>query len=112
MNNYPYINHTVVKYLFKPEVSVDIGLTDTLGQKIIEELGLTIVREFSHEFTKEGLTKIWVLSESHLIIHTWPELHAIHIDLMTCREDLDTDKLKKLLESMPVDKYTLTKLFY
>jgi len=27
---------------------------------------------------------VWVLSQSHLVCHTWPEKHAVHIDLMTC----------------------------
>jgi len=35
-------------------------------------------------FSPKGITLVYILSESHLVIHTWPELGTAHIDLVTC----------------------------
>ena len=42
----------------------------------------------SHKFTSggEGVTGIFLLSESHLSYHTYPENNYISIDLYTCGE--------------------------
>ena len=51
---------------------------------LIAKLKLTKVNEFVRPFSPYGLTMIYVLSESHLAIHTWPERKVLHIDLVTC----------------------------
>ena len=40
----------------------------------------TVLREFEHQYTPYGLTKVFILSESHCIIHTYPEQNFISID--------------------------------
>jgi len=57
---------------------------EQLAGFIVNDLDLNVVKKFSHTFSPRGITLIYILSESHLIIHTWPELGVIHIDLATC----------------------------
>lgn len=55
--------------------------------------GLTVVAEVFHEFgTREqpaGATGAVVLAESHLAIHTWPELDAVTLDIYVCNFSQD-----------------------
>ena len=51
----------------------------------------TILGELSHIFTPEGCSFIFLLSESHLSIHTYPERNHISFDLYTCRDYQNND---------------------
>lgn len=44
----------------------------------------TLVGEMSHEFHPQGVTAVALLAESHITIHTWPELGYAAIDIFTC----------------------------
>jgi S-adenosylmethionine decarboxylase len=46
--------------------------------------GATILQAVSHVFPGEGLTCVLILSESHAVIHTWPETGTVHIDIFSC----------------------------
>ncbi len=37
-----------------------------------------------HTFKPQGYSAIWLLSESHASIHTYPEHNGLFIDLFTC----------------------------
>jgi spermidine synthase/S-adenosylmethionine decarboxylase len=55
--------------------------------------GLTVVAEVFHEFgtagRPAGATGAVVLAESHLAIHTWPELNAVTLDIYVCNFSRD-----------------------
>jgi len=48
--------------------------------------GLTPVAELFHRFEAAGggLTGVVLLAESHLAVHTWPELSAVTLDVYVC----------------------------
>jgi S-adenosylmethionine decarboxylase len=51
--------------------------------------GLQAVSHLTHEFPaidaiKSGVTATVLLAESHLCIHTWPELQAVTLDVYVC----------------------------
>ena len=58
------------------------------------------VREFVfHKFSPQGVSGVVVISESHLAIHTWPELGYAAVDVFTCGEKVDPwDACKYLTE--------------
>lgn len=45
-----------------------------------------ILGEVEHVFQPEGYTFLFLLSESHLSVHTFPEKKYLSFDLYTCRE--------------------------
>ncbi|MGE5405897.1 MAG: adenosylmethionine decarboxylase [Candidatus Saccharibacteria bacterium] len=48
------------------------------------------VREFAfHKFSPQGVSGVVVISESHLAIHTWPELGYAAVDVFTCGDKVD-----------------------
>lgn len=48
------------------------------------------VREYVfHKFSPQGISGVVVISESHLAIHTWPELGYAAVDVFTCGDKID-----------------------
>jgi S-adenosylmethionine decarboxylase len=48
-----------------------------------------IIKVVFHRFEPHGVSGVVVISESHLTIHTWPELQYAAIDIFTCGEHVD-----------------------
>ena len=42
-----------------------------------------------HTFHPQGVTGVAVVSESHLLVHTWPELNYAAVDVFTCGDSTD-----------------------
>lgn len=54
------------------------------------EVAKTELRDLMVEtFTPYGITAVAIVSESHLSIHTWPELGYAAIDVFTCGDKSD-----------------------
>lgn len=53
------------------------------------ECGATVVQKCFHTFSPHGVSGVVIISESHLAIHTWPELGYAAVDLFTCGESCD-----------------------
>lgn len=59
-------------------------------EAIAIEAGLTVVGRHWHAFGGEGgVTGVLLLAESHLAVHTWPELHAATFDIYVCNFSAD-----------------------
>ncbi len=79
----PTINHYVALIKLK-SLNESSSFIEKAAQKIIDGLNLKVVKKLTHLFYPNGATLAYILSESHLLIHTWPELTTVHIDLVTC----------------------------
>jgi S-adenosylmethionine decarboxylase len=56
----------------------------------VAEAGLQAVGELFHRFPPPGgVTGVVLLAESHLAVHTWPELHAVTLDVYVCNLGAD-----------------------
>ena len=53
--------------------------------------GATVLSVHSHKFTHVGVTAFALLAESHISIHTWPELGYAAVDAFTCGESMRTE---------------------
>lgn len=60
-----------------------------LCRRACGDAGLTVVAAAFHQFPAAGATGALVLAESHLAIHTWPELDAVTLDLYVCNHSQD-----------------------
>lgn len=67
------------------------------------ECGATVVQKCFHTFSPYGVSGVVIIAESHLTIHTWPELGYAAVDLFTCGDKCDPkvayEFLKKKLNS-------------
>lgn len=46
----------------------------------------TLLHESAHSFEPQGVTALGLLAESHISVHTWPELGYAAADVFTCGE--------------------------
>jgi S-adenosylmethionine decarboxylase len=50
---------------------------------------LNVLGEVKHQFKPIGATPLYLLSESHLSVHTYPEKNYCAIDLYCCNPNID-----------------------
>ena len=61
---------------------------------------LHVIKSYDHRFSTYGSTIVYVLEESHLAIHSWPEHGYIHCDIVTCSpENLSFSTLKQFVDA-------------
>ena len=66
----------------------------------VQAAGLSAVAERFHAFEPagSGVTGVVLLAESHLAVHTWPELGAVTVDVYVCNFGADNSaKARHLL---------------
>jgi S-adenosylmethionine decarboxylase proenzyme len=75
---------------------------------ILEESGATIVRGVSHQFPVVGLTSVLILTESHAVLHTWPESGTVHLDIFSCSPRLRSrDAIRALGDAFGADRVSV-----
>ena len=58
-----------------------------LCERLATSAGLAVVGRQFHAFAPHGdagVTGVLLLAESHLAVHTWPELRAVTLDVFVC----------------------------
>jgi len=58
--------------------------TKQIMKKAVEESKLTVLKDYFYQFKPFGVTGVYVLSQSHFSIHTWPEKNFASVDIFTC----------------------------
>ena len=72
---------------------------------------MTILETKIHKFEPQGLTGFYLLSESHLSYHSWPEKGMLSLDLYTCGDfKLGKKAIKHILENIGKYPYKLKKI--
>ncbi|HJW10631.1 MAG TPA: adenosylmethionine decarboxylase [Albitalea sp.] len=68
----------------------------------VAEAGLQPVGELFHRFPAPGgVTGVVLLAESHLALHTWPELGSVTLDVYVCNLGTDNSaRAHTLLEAL------------
>ncbi|APW40310.1 S-adenosylmethionine decarboxylase proenzyme [Rhodoferax koreense] len=75
-----------------PEWLTDAARLGARCRQAVAQAGLQAVGELFHTFTPAGsdaggpggVTATILLAESHLCVHTWPELGAVTLDVYVC----------------------------
>lgn len=83
----------------------DAQALSALCRDAVVQAGLSGVAELFHRFgaadEQSGITGVVLLAESHLAIHTWPELGGVTLDVYVCNFAGDnSDKARGLLEAL------------
>jgi S-adenosylmethionine decarboxylase len=60
--------------------------------EIIQKHNLTELGSYYHQFDNNSFTGIVALSESHISIHTWPELGIVNMDVYICNYQRNNTK--------------------
>ncbi|MEM1883333.1 MAG: adenosylmethionine decarboxylase, partial [Candidatus Bathyarchaeia archaeon] len=84
--------------------------------KVVSESGLHVVSSIFHQFEPYGVSAAYILCESHLSVHTWPECGYVALDIFTCGSDECAlkafDLLVRELKPEFVEKKVIRREFY
>ncbi len=75
-----------IKHIRNTDLLGSLEQMQKMMDEICEEHRFTILQKVSHRFEPQGTTILYLLSESHFSIHTFPEHNYAAIDLYTCRK--------------------------
>ncbi len=71
-----------------------------LMEELLEISGFTVLDKLEHTFKPDGFTAVWILAESHLAVHSFPEENKTYIEISSCNREKNeafVDQLKKIL---------------
>jgi S-adenosylmethionine decarboxylase len=60
----------------------------------------SILQKIEHVFEPQGFSVLYLLSESHMSIHTFPERDYLAFDLYTCRNYANNDEYNQIYNTM------------
>lgn len=80
--------------LCDPEILTDLERVKEAMVKAAEVANAEVREVAFHRFIPHGVSGVVVISESHLSIHTWPEIGYAAVDIYTC--GAHTDPMKAL----------------
>lgn len=75
------------------EVVDGVGLDDEMRiqqafRDCVDACGATLLHIHTHRFTPQGVSGVAVLAESHISVHTWPEIGYGAFDVFMCGDAL------------------------
>jgi S-adenosylmethionine decarboxylase len=85
----------------RPEMT-DAPALRALCLRSVDAAGLRPVGEVFHRFADGGgVTGVVLLAESHIAVHTWPELGAVTLDVYVCNFGADNSaRARSLLAAL------------
>ncbi len=96
--NFPYIAQYVFKLLKVPdEVFKSVNFIDKATRAFCKEHKIKIKDLKITKFDKNAYTFTYILESSNLVLHTWADFKAIHIDLVVCSKIYNATKMPNTL---------------
>ncbi len=74
-------------------------LLKSIYENYLKKSEFTIISFSEHYFKEQGYTCFWLLAESHLAIHTFPENNKTYIELSSCSAS-KLNKFKELISDV------------
>jgi S-adenosylmethionine decarboxylase len=96
-------SHILINVYFSefPAVFESVSFGRKFFAEAIGKGNFRILKTGFHKFKPQGMTGFFLLSESHLSFHTWPEENHMAVDLFTCGEEKPTRKsLKHIISGL------------
>ena len=86
----------------RPEFLLNAAGLEAYCTAACQRHGLTVVGKLFHPFVgpdgeRGGVTGAVVLAESHLAIHTWPEIAGVTLDIYVCNFSADNSQRAQAL---------------
>ncbi|MEL6498967.1 MAG: adenosylmethionine decarboxylase [Planctomycetota bacterium] len=76
-----------------------------------EHAGATWLGDASHRFDPQGVTALGLLAESHITVHTWPELGYAAADCFTCGDQaIAEDACRYLAKELQAKRTTIVRI--
>jgi S-adenosylmethionine/arginine decarboxylase-like enzyme len=113
----PTINHYIVE-IFELDIGYypDVNLIEKLITEFASRISLSIVKHLVYEYKPHGFTIVYILSSSHIVVHSWPENRYMNLDIMRCdlpQETQYTDTLLRIaIDLFGSKRVTVTQVVY
>ncbi len=78
------ISYLLELYDCPSEILNDETYISAMLREAVVHAKTTLLNGASHQFSPQGVTALALLAESHISIHTWPELGYAAVDIFTC----------------------------
>lgn len=73
--------------------------------------GANPLKYIDYQFNPNGVTAVWILSESHVSIHTYPDHEYAHVDIFTCGKHCNPLKgINEIIKNLKSKKNKITNL--
>ncbi len=104
--------HFVASYMECDERALaDLGELILAMDEAVRSSGATILDKTPYVFPPNGLTIVYLLSESHASLHTYPEHSACFVDLFTCGNICSAEKFDEMMRQYLKPKVVNARLF-
>jgi S-adenosylmethionine decarboxylase len=77
--------------------NTDEAYLKKLMSELLKKAGFSIINAIEHSYSPQGYTAVWLLAESHLAIHSFPEANKTYIEISSCNESKN-NQFVELLE--------------
>lgn len=81
----------------------NVSVVARIVRKVVRRSGMQLVKSVCHQFASQGrgVTAIFIVAESHVILHTWPEWNLVTLDLFFCNfSTANEQKARKVLDQL------------
>ena len=100
-----HLDAKLVNCRIKEDLLSDEYFVKEVLDDIVKKLKMTFIDKVSHKFNPRGLSVLYLIAESHIAIHTWPELKLVDLEIVTCKDESDVfDGLKIVVERFKAEK--------
>ena len=100
MGSHHFLGTGSLSERFREEAHRPERLLDEV-ERLVIDAGLGVMSKQAVPFPGGGLTLVWVLAESHLVIHHWPKEGYVTIDLHVCDyKSSNALKARRLVEEL------------
>lgn len=97
--------HLIVEFWGCQNLDDPAGCEKAL-REAVAKAGATLIDVKVHHFNPHGVTGIAIIAESHISVHTWPELDYAAVDIFTCGETADPLAAVEVLQQQFQPRHT------
>jgi S-adenosylmethionine decarboxylase proenzyme len=82
-----------------------------LCEEALDFSKMTVLNKQYHYFKPQGETCVWLLSESHMAVHTYPENKFFALDVFTCGEEANPNKVvQHFIKNLDIRYYNVNNI--
>lgn len=100
--------YTMDAWVSNPDVLTNESLLRDALRAGAQAGGATVLDETFYVFSNGAVTGVLVLAQSHLTLHTWPELSLANVDLLSYGDVQGEAVLSEIRERLAVQRADVT----
>lgn len=79
---------------------VDTEAFDLDYTEVLRGLGFSVIERLKKQFELNAVTDVYILAESHFIVHTYPERNLVHYNLFSCKDEHTAEMMARFVEEI------------